>query len=363
MSATVEVGVQPPYEVRVGPGCLSEVRGLADAYSSCMVLTDGRVAALHRERLPGFGDAPWMQVPEGERAKRLSVVEEVLDGMAEAGLDRSSLLVTLGGGSVSDVGGLAASLYGRGIDVVHGPTTLLAQVDAAVGGKTGVNLAGGKNLAGTFHQPRAVFADTDTLGTLEEDEVRSGLGEVAKAALLGAEGLAQRLDAEARALARPEGELAEEIVVACVRLKGVVVAADERESGARKQLNLGHTFGHAIELVAGYGRIPHGVAVAVGLGLALETSRRLALLEDGELPARVARWLADLGLPGSLDQLRASYRTALPARELAEAMRLDKKGRRAEPRFVLPRALAHLELDARVEPGLLEEILAASNGV
>jgi 3-dehydroquinate synthase len=353
----VEVAVQPPYPVFVGPGCLDGVRSLADKYSQCAVLTEGRVAGLHRERLRGFGDEPWLQVPSGEEAKSLSVVEEVLDGMAEVGLDRGSLLVTFGGGSVSDVGGLAASLYGRGIAVAHAPTTLLAQVDAAIGGKTGVNLAGGKNLAGTFHQPRAVYADTDTLTTLEAEQVRSGLGEVVKCVLLGAEGLAQRLDVEAPALARPEGELASEVVTSCARLKAAVVEADEREAGARKQLNLGHTFGHAIELAAGYGKVPHGVAVGVGLVLALETSRRMGLLDEPQLPERVGRWLAALGLPETLGQLRSSYRVALPAGEVAQAMRLDKKGQRSEPRFVLPQALGVVVLDVEVEGKVLDEVL------
>ena len=357
MKPAVEVAVRPPYPVYVGSGCLAGVRAVADEYSSCAVLTDGRVAALHQEKLRGFGDEPWLQVPIGEQAKHLGVVEEVLDGMAEAGLDRSSLLITFGGGSVSYVGGLAASLYGRGIAVVHAPTTLLGQVDAAIGGKTGVNLAGGKNLAGTFHQPRAVFADTDMLTTLDQTEVRSGLGEVVKSALLGAAGLAQRLDAEAAALARPEGELAAEVVTSCARLKAAVVGSDEREAGARKQLNLGHTWGHAIELAAGYGTIPHGVAVAVGLMLALETSRRLELLDEAQLPARVSGWLDRLGLPGTLAQLRSTYRAALPAGDVTQAMRLDKKGRRSEPRFVLPRALGEMELDVQVEWKVLDEVL------
>jgi 3-dehydroquinate synthase len=349
VSTTIQVDVTPSYAVHVGRGCLAAVRGVVSERSPSAVLTDGRVAGLHAERLAGFGDAPWIQVPRGEEAKRFEVLERVLGEMADAGLDRSSVLVTLGGGAVCDLGGLAASLYARGIDVVHCPTTLLAQVDAAVGGKTAVNLGAGKNLAGTFHQPRAVFADTGTLTTLDTDELRAGFGEVVKSALLGAEGLPAQLEGSAFDL--------ETVVAACVRLKAQVVAVDEREAGARKQLNLGHTFAHAIEHVAGYGSIPHGVAVAVGLVLALEASRRTRLLEDPRLPERTAAWLRALELPTSLADLRRTAESELPPDALTHAMRGDKKGRRSEPRFVLPRALGVVELDVPLEPALVTEIL------
>lgn len=356
MTTTVEVGVAPPYAVHIGRGALAGVRAfLSDATDSnatggstdttCAVLSDGRVTGLHAAKLAGFGDTPWIQVPEGEAGKTFDVLERVLGEMAQAGLDRSSVLITLGGGAVSDVGGLAASLYARGIGVLHCPTTLLAQVDASVGGKTAVNLEAGKNLAGTFHQPRAVFADVDTLTTLDAEQRRSGFGEVVKTALLGAEGLADTLDAGAHEL--------EPIVAACVRLKARVVAADEHEGGTRKQLNLGHTFAHAIEHVAGYGAVPHGVAVGVGLALALEASRRTGRLEDADLVARATGWLRALELPASLAELGVE----LPAEALADAMRLDKKGHHCAPRFVLPRALGAVELDVELEPALLAEIL------
>ena len=351
MSATIEVALAPPYRVHVGRGCLAGVRGFVAEERPTAVLTDGRVAGLHAAKLAGFADAPWIQIPRGEDGKTFEVLERVLGEMAEAGLDRSSVLVTLGGGAVSDVGGLAASLFARGIDVVHCPTTLLAQVDASVGGKTAVNLAAGKNLAGTFHQPRAVFADPDLLATLDVDQLRSGFGEVVKSALLGAEGLPALLDGDAGALER------EALVTACVRLKARVVAADEREGSARAQLNLGHTFGHAIERVAGYGVVPHGVAVAAGLALALEASRRLGLLEDAALPERAAGWLRALGLPTALDELRASAQAELPPEALALAMRVDKKGRGSEPRFVLPRAIGSVKLDVALEAALLAAIL------
>jgi 3-dehydroquinate synthase len=349
VTESIEVGLEHPYRARVGPGCLSEVSELASAWSSCAVLTEAYVAGLHGDRL-GLGDAPWIQVPRGEPAKSFSVLEDALEEMAAAGLDRKSLLVTFGGGAVSDLGGLAASLFMRGIDVVHCPTTLLAQVDAALGGKTAVNIGQGRNLAGTFHQPRAVFADTATLSTLDDGALRSGLGEAVKAALLGAAGLFETLEERAEDLLARDQDALAEVVASCCRLKARVVEADERERGRRKELNLGHTFGHAIEVASEFG-IPHGVAVAVGLALALECSRRLDLLEDRELPGRTSRLLERLGLPRSLAAL------AIPASGIVDRMSLDKKRAGSEPRFVLPRAIGRMELDVRVAPEVLAQVL------
>jgi 3-dehydroquinate synthetase len=370
VSAEIRVAVQPAYTVYVGGGSLSRVgelvgeRGLA-------VLTDGHVAALHGARLAALGDRPWIQVPRGEQAKTMAQLELVLEELAAALLDRQSLLVTLGGGSISDLGGLAASLYLRGIDVVHCPTTLLAQVDAAVGGKTGVNLAGAKNLAGSFHQPLAVVMDTRVLATLPEDELCSGLGEVLKSALLdgagggtggggpegsGAEPLLELLERRAEALRARDEEALEAVVERCVRLKAAVVAGDEREKGPRKQLNLGHSFAHAIEAASGFA-LPHGVAVGVGLALALEASRRLGLLEEPELLPRTLGLLARLGLPSSLAELRRRAGPLAPA-DLEAALRHDKKGAAGEPRFVLPRRRGFVALDAALEPDLLRSLLA-----
>jgi len=187
VSATVvDVAVTPPYRVHVGPGSLARLAREVEPFRRCAVLADERVAALHAGRLGPLVDAPRHTWAPGEATKTLEQAERALDFLAASGLDRSSLVVTLGGGVASDLGGLVASLYMRGIAVLHCPTTLLAQVDAAVGGKTGVNLRAGKNLAGTFHQPRAVLCDSEVLATLDDDELRCGLGEVVKAAVLGA---------------------------------------------------------------------------------------------------------------------------------------------------------------------------------
>jgi 3-dehydroquinate synthetase len=354
---TLTVAVTPPYPVHVGPGALERLTEVAAPFGGRALLTDTRVAELHGERMGVLGAAPHLALEPGEQAKDLRGLQHVLDFLAGAGLDRDGLLVTFGGGVISDLGGLAASLYMRGIAVVHAPTTLLAQVDAALGGKTAVNLRAGKNLAGSLHHPRAVLADTRLLATLEPAELRSGLGEVAKSALLAGEEQLARLERDApRLLARDADALAD-AVADCAALKARLVARDEHERGERRALNLGHTFAHALEHTAGYGRIPHGVAVAAGLGLALRLARALGLLRDAALPGRLERLLARLELPGGLEELRASYGAPLPAADVMRAMRLDKKGRAGRPRFVLAAAAGEPLLDVEVPESVLAALL------
>lgn len=359
-TAAIEVAVRPSYRVHVGPGVLERLGQQAAPFERCAVLTDERVERLHASRLGPLVAAPRLALPPGEQSKTLARVEQTLDFLASAGLDRGSLLVTLGGGVTSDLGGLTASLYMRGIAVVHCPTTLLAQVDASVGGKTAVNLRAGKNLAGTFHQPSAVLCDSEVLATLDGSELRSGLGEVVKAAVLGAPGLLELLEHRPADLVdRDRGALAA-AVEACVRLKAEVVASDEREAGPRRALNLGHTFAHAIERVAGYGRVPHGVAVAVGIQLACAAARVLGRLEDASLPDRLQRVLAGLGLPSSLGELRGSSGSDLAVEPLVEAMRLDKKASGGQVALVVPRAVGHVDLDVRPTAELLASLLAGA---
>ncbi|TDJ66099.1 MAG: 3-dehydroquinate synthase [Planctomycetota bacterium] len=355
----VEVGTNPAYEVSVGPGVLADVAGfVGGAGARVAVLADARVAELHAHRLAGLERAPRLDVPPGEGSKSLARLGAVLDFLAEAELDRSSCLVTLGGGVPGDLGGLAASLFKRGIAVVHAPTTLLAMVDASVGGKTAINLAAGKNLAGTFHQPRAVFADTETLATLPEDELRSGFGEVVKAALVEGEPLLALVEESAGALVARDPDALERVVAACVRAKARVVADDPHERGPRRALNLGHTFAHGIERTAGYGAVPHGVAVAAGIGLALAAARALGILADDTLADRTGRLLEALGLPRDLTALRASSGLALPAADVARAMGHDKKGRVGAPELVLPARAGAIELGVPVEPAMLTRLLA-----
>ncbi len=349
----VELPGQPAYPVRIGAGALDAVREHAGERPFGIV--DERVLALH-----GALVAPihaLVALPAGEDAKQWGSLELALAAMAQERLDRGSVALALGGGAALDVAGLAASLYMRGIRVVYCPTTLLAMVDASVGGKTAINLSEGKNLVGTFHQPSAVLADTRTLATLPDAEWRSGLGEVVKAALVEGEELLALVERSAPALAARDLAAVEPVIAACVRSKARIVAADERENGPRKALNLGHTFAHALEKVAGFGALPHGVAVACGLALALEASERAGLLEDRSLRARLDALLRTLELPRSLGELRRQH-GPLPAADLLAAMRHDKKASSGRPAFVLPRAAGSIELAVSLDDAAVLALLA-----
>lgn len=359
MSRTVvEVSTDPPYRVHVGAGVLGEALAELDSGESAAVLADTRVIELHAARLGSLADLPRLELPGGEATKSLDCLGQVLEFMAHSALSRSSTLVTLGGGVIGDLGGLAASLFKRGTQVVHCPSTLLAQVDASVGGKTAVNLPSGKNLAGTFHQPRAVFADTELLATLPAEERASGLGEVVKTALIGGESDLAAVEAMAEPLALLEPTATADVVRACVTIKARVVASDPEERGARRSLNLGHTFAHAIEHAAGYGVVPHGVAVACGLCLALQASDRLGLLADAALEARVHGLLGILGLPTSLSELRERYGAELGLESLMAGLAHDKKGRVGAPELVLLKRPGELELGVTAEESLLRELLS-----
>jgi len=358
--ATVAVAGASPYSVHVGPGALALARELvlerAAGRRTC-VIADARAWDLHGARLGRTDELAPFTFRPGEASKELATLERALEHMAAQGLERGSFVVTFGGGVATDLGGLAASLYMRGLPVVHCPTTLLAQVDAAVGGKTAVNLRAGKNLAGTFHQPRAVYADTDVLATLDESELRSGMGEVVKCALIAGEDSLSLVEHRLAEITVRDGAALGELVEACVRSKARVVERDPGELGERKVLNLGHTFAHALERTAGFGVIPHGAAVAVGLALALELSSELGLLEDRGLARRTRALLGELGLPRSLTEL---FPHGPPrATDLVAAMALDKKARDGVLRFVLPRAAGRIEVDVEVDPERIMRFLEA----
>lgn len=319
------------------------------------VVADARVVELHGALLDG---APTLALEGGESAKDLAHLGRVLDFCADAGLSRRGALVSYGGGTIGDLTGLAASLFKRGLAVAHVPSTLLAQADSSVGGKTAINLAGGKNLAGTFHHPSAVFCDATLLATVPLEEIASGLGEVLKTALIGGEDRIARLEDAAGPAVDGDGDALCALVRDCVEVKARVVAADPEERGLRRVLNLGHTFGHAIEHAAGYGAVPHGVAVAVGLGLAADASVR-ALDADPELPRRVRALLERLGLPATLDALRRSSDAGarLRADALLEGLRHDKKAAVGAPEFVLLRAPGDVVPGVPLDADLLSELL------
>jgi 3-dehydroquinate synthase len=355
---TIRVATAPAYDVRIGAGNLASVAAALRERSSVALLSDAKVAPLYAAALGLAPNTPKLVVPAGESSKEFAVLERVLDFLCTAGLDRRGALVALGGGVIGDLGGCAAALYMRGIDFVQVPTTLLAQVDSSVGGKTAVNLRAGKNLAGAFHQPTLVVADTRTLGTLSAPEYRSGLGEVVKTALLEGETALAFLENNLKSVLERDPELLAELVARCVRTKAAVVERDPREAGERKTLNLGHTFAHAIEHEAGYGVIPHGVAVAAGVGLALRAARELGVLTDASLVDRTLALLGQLGLPDGITALRASSGTPLAASTLAAAMRLDKKSVRGEARFVLPERAGRMRLDVPIDARTLERLLS-----
>jgi 3-dehydroquinate synthase len=297
------------------------------------VVTNDIVGPLYLPRLQATwaaaGATPLLEIvlPDGERHKTLPTVSRILDTLVANRFARDDLVVALGGGVVGDMAGFAAACYQRGIGFVQMPTTLLAQVDSSVGGKTGVNHPGGKNLIGAFHQPKAVIADTATLATLPPRELRAGLAEVVKHALICDAAFFSWLEANADALLALDPVVLAHAVHRCCTIKAGVVSRDERETGERALLNLGHTFGHAIEQVTGFGPWLHGEAVGVGLAMAAGMSQRAGWLPAADA-ARLDALLARLGL-------RTEARGAVTPQAARAAMQLDKKVQGGRVRLVL----------------------------
>jgi 3-dehydroquinate synthase len=273
-------------------------------------------------------------MPDGERFKRLATLEKLAEGLVKLGADRDSVLIALGGGVVGDVTGFLASVYMRGVDVVQIPTTVLAQVDAAIGGKTGVNLRAGKNLLGTFHQPRTVLVDPSALSTLSAREYRAGLYEALKCGVIGDPALFRVFEEHPRELLKRDPGLLEKVIADSVRLKASVVSADEREGGLRQVLNFGHTIGHALEAETNYRWLLHGEAVAWGMVAATHIA-----LSTGKLDSVVAGHITNTILSFSkLPSLKFN-----PA-NLLKRLRSDKKARQGVVRFVLPREIGKVEI-------------------
>jgi shikimate kinase/3-dehydroquinate synthase len=290
------------------------------------LISDEAVAERYAARVaPVAAD---LRMPPGETHKTLGTAERLLRGLAAAGMARDDHVVALGGGVAGDVAGFCAAIYQRGVPVVQVPTTLVAQVDSAYGGKTGVDLPEGKNYAGAFHQPAAVLVDPSTLATLPPAELAAGWAEVIKTALIAGGPLWKRVRSG-------DATVDAELVLSCARTKLDVVARDERDGGRRQVLNLGHTLGHAIETVTGYGRYRHGEAVALGLLAALRLSHRMELREE------VAGLLAARGLPTTLDP-------AIDSDAVLTAVQRDKKRRDGIVPFVLVEAPGHVRHGVRV---------------
>lgn len=352
------------YDVVVGDGLLARAGALLAPVlpqKRCVVITDETVARLHLATLlDGLAQtgvqAAHIVVQPGEASKSLECFGRVMDALLGEGVERRTAVVALGGGVIGDLAGFAAATALRGLPFVQVPTTLLAQVDSSVGGKTGINTARGKNLVGAFHQPRMVLADTGTLATLPPREKRAGYAEIVKAGLIGDAGLYAWCEANGAAVVADNQAAQAEAVLRACAFKAKVVGADEREerpNDGRALLNLGHTFGHAIEAELGYnGAILHGEAVAIGIGLALRLSAKLGYC-DAALPERVAGHVASVGLPAELSMLNRRFSAA----RLVELMRRDKKMRDGRLHFVLARGIGAAFTSADLPAEAVTELL------
>ena len=345
------------YPIHIGAGIAGEATLYAPHVAgTAAVITNPVVAPLYLARVRAALEAAGARVvpvliEEGEQAKRWQVLEHVFDALIAARCGRDSVIVALGGGVVGDLAGFAAAVYQRGIGFLQVPTTLLAQVDSSVGGKTAINHARGKNMIGAFHQPRVVIADVATLDSLPDRELRAGLAEVIKhgAALDAAflDWLEGNLEA---LLARERAALVHAVRRSC-ELKAAIVAEDERESGARALLNFGHTFGHAIETASGYGTWLHGEAVAAGMVMAAELSARAGLLPASD-SARLRRLIGRAGLPVTPPRLEET--------RWLELMSLDKKAAGGKARFILLETLGRAALPAPVSEEHVHAAIAAA---
>ncbi|HKH52806.1 MAG TPA: 3-dehydroquinate synthase, partial [Mycobacterium sp.] len=338
VTVTVRVGV--PYPVIIGTGLLGELGRVLDGRHKVAILHQpvlSQTAEAIRNHLSDKGiDAHRIEIPDAEAGKELPVVGFIWEVLGRIGVGRKDAIVSLGGGAATDVAGFAAATWLRGVDIVHVPTTLLGMVDAAVGGKTGINTDAGKNLVGAFHQPAAVLIDLATLETLPRNELVAGMAEIVKAGFIADPVILDLIEADPEAALDPTGTVLAELIRRAVAVKAEVVAADEKESQLREILNYGHTLAHAIERRERY-QWRHGAAVSVGLVFAAELGRLAGRLDD-DTADRHRSILTSLGLPVTYDA------DALP--QLLEYMAGDKKTRAGVLRFVV--------LDGLAKPGRLE---------
>lgn len=352
----VELGNRS-YSILVGDGLLASIGRRCRSLrlgKRCVVITDSVVGPLYGEEVmsslvkAGFEPA-LVSIPSGEASKRLKVVESCFDQLAAHRLERSSFIVALGGGVVGDLAGFVAATYLRGIDFVQVPTTLLAQVDSSVGGKTGVNLAAGKNLVGAFYQPKLVLCDLATLASLPEREYRSGLAEVIKYGIIYDAPLFKKLERDIGKLLLLDSKVLGPVISRCCRIKADVVALDEKEGGLRAILNFGHTIGHAIEATAGYGKYLHGEAIAIGQVLAARLSEPLSGLNPKD-SQRIKTLLEHAGLPVDMNV------TPKKGERLHAAMALDKKVAQGQVKFVLAQSIGCVKHGVPVDRETIDQI-------
>src|SRR6202167_1022702 len=362
----VTIHVPPrPYQARIENGLLARAGALLvellPQSSSVFVVTVPPVrrrwgTKLIRSLVSAGFKPQVVQMPDGEPAKKLAIIETLAERLVRLGADRKAVLIALGGGVVGDVTGLLASLYMRGVDLVQIPTTVLAQVDASVGGKTGVNLGAGKNLLGTYHHPRVVLIDPEVLHTLSQRAFRSGLYEALKCGIIGDLDLFLRFEQKRAQILKRDPVEVEGLIAQSVKLKAEIVSADEQEGGLRRVLNLGHTIGHALEAETGYRTLLHGEAVAWGMIAATNIA-----LTVGRTDSVTAGRIADAVLSlGRLPELKVN------ARKILARLQADKKTQNGAVHFVLPREIGKVEIASDVPDkailNAVEELCRLSHG-
>jgi 3-dehydroquinate synthase len=338
---------------QLGTECLRRKLG-----QRCAIISDTNVAPRYGSRVTtalqsaGF-DPVLLTVPAGETAKSLRSVQTCYDQLATHRLERKSFIVALGGGVVGDLAGFVAATYLRGIAFVQVPTTLLAQVDSSVGGKVGINLQAGKNLVGAFYQPRFVLCDLGSLDTLPPREFAAGLAEVIKYGIIYDAGLFKRLERDLPKLLEQDRTVLSAVIARCCAIKAEVVGQDETESGLRAILNFGHTIGHALEAISGYGQFLHGEAISIGQVAAARLSAELTGLPHRDVE-RIVNLFSRAGLPTQIKLNRTRQK------RLFDAMKLDKKVSSGEIKFVLARKIGQAEHGHKVPAALIEKVLAKS---
>jgi len=349
------------YDIVIGRGQLAALGARAAALkpgAKAAIVSDVTVAGLHIEAADaalraGGVSTGHIVIPAGEGSKSFACFESVCESLIDMRVERGDLVVALGGGVVGDLAGFAAAVVRRGLDYIQVPTTLLAQVDSSVGGKTAINSRHGKNLVGAFYQPILVVADTAVLDTLPPRQFRAGYAEVVKYGLLGDAGFFAWLDANVKDVFAG-GAAREHAIATSCRMKAAIVARDERETGDRALLNLGHTFGHALEAAAGFSdRLLHGEAVALGMALAAEFSARIGALAPDKV-ARAIRHLAGAGLPVSLGEVAGGVPDA---DRLMDLMAQDKKVKRGKLTFILLRDIGDAYIAPDIDPAPLRAFL------
>ncbi|HSR35674.1 MAG TPA: 3-dehydroquinate synthase [Desulfurivibrionaceae bacterium] len=354
---TVQVGLgDRAYDIVIKAGLLAEVgqdlkaRGIAKRY---VVVADDRVAGLFGERLmaslaqAGL-KAECITFPHGEASKNLATIGALASRLAQLGVDRKDGLIALGGGVTGDMTGFLASIYMRGIPFVQIPTTLLAQVDSSVGGKTGVDIPEGKNLIGTFYQPRRVYIDSEVLRELPEAEMLNGIAEVIKYGVIYDAPFFAELQAQRSAILARELPVLEEVIARCCAIKAAVVAADEKEADLRRILNFGHTIGHAVEAASGY-TLAHGMAVSMGMAAVAELAVRQGLFPPAEA-ASLRQLLVDYGLPVSIP-------AQFDRTQIKGYLKSDKKTVGGRVFFVLPTAIGKVVITDQIAEELIDQVL------